>query len=85
MLGAALLVLAVVVIARGPWLATVLDTVPTKEEWTRPSAMLFAGVIALVSLTAAAYLSLEEWREAKHRRAEANEQSSVPNSTPPSA
>ena len=84
-LGAALLISTVVVVARGPWLATVLDIVPTEEEWTRPFAMLLAGVIALVSLTAAAYLSLEEWREAKHRRAEANEQSSVPNSTPPSA
>ncbi len=54
-------------------MARVLDTVPTEEEWTRTSAMLFAGALALVSLTAVAYLSLEEWRKATRRRAEANE------------
>ena len=63
-LGAALAVSTVFVVARGAWLATALATVPKEEEWTRPSAMLFAGAVALVSLAAATYLSLEEWRKA---------------------
>ena len=69
-LGAALLVLTIVLAGRS-WLAKVLGTVPT--EVTEPVAMLIAGAIALVSLTATSYLTLEEWRKAKHRRAKANE------------
>lgn len=70
-LGATLLVLAVVLVGRS-WFANVLDTVPS--EVTEPVAILIAGVIALVSLTAAAYLTLEEWKEAKHRRSKTNEE-----------
>lgn len=70
-LGATILVVAVVLVGRS-WFANVLDTVPT--EVTEPIAMLIAGAIALVSLTAAILLTLEEWRKAKHRRAKANEE-----------
>ena len=67
-LGAALVVSAVFVVSQGPWLAAALGAVPKEEEWTRPSAMLFAGAVALVSLAAAAFLSLEEQRKARRRR-----------------
>ena len=55
-------------------MAAALGAVPKEEEWTRPSAMLFAGAVALASLAAAAYLSLEERRKARRRRDKKNEQ-----------
>ena len=67
-LGAALVVSAVLVVSRGPWLVAALGAVPKEEEWTRSSAMLFAGAVALASLTAAAYLSFEERRKVRRRR-----------------
>ena len=72
-LGAALLIVAITLAGKS-WFATLLDTVPTEAEVTEPIAMLIAGVIALVSLTAASYLAFEEWREAKHRRVKANDE-----------
>ncbi len=83
-LGATLLVLVVVLVGRS-WFTKVLDIMPmdtvvteltgaTGTEVTEPIAMLIAGVIALVSLTAVAYLTLEEWKEAKHHRSKTNEE-----------
>ena len=73
MLGVALLVVAVVIVVR-PWFANVFAIVPTEAEVTESIARLIAGAIALVSLTAASYLTLKEWSKAKHRRAKANEE-----------
>jgi len=72
-LGTAILVVALALVGRS-WFANVLGIVPTEEEVTEPIAMLIAGVIALVSLTAASYLAFQEWKEAKHRRAKTNEE-----------
>ncbi len=66
-LGALLLVIAFVYVGSSwlSWLTNVPDIVPTEApEWI---AKLIAGVIALVSLTVASYLALQEWRKAKHR------------------
>ena len=72
-LGVVLLTIAIALVGKS-WFATLLDTVPTEAEVTEPIAMIIAGVIALVSLIAACYLALEEWKEAKNRRVEANKE-----------
>ena len=71
LLGGTLLVIAGVFVGRS-WFAKALDIVPT--ELPEPIAMLTAGAIAFVSLTAACYLTLEEWRRAKHRKVKVNEE-----------
>ncbi len=65
-LGAALLAVAVV-FAGSSWFANMLSVVPTEVPEQMPEwiARLVAGVIALVSLTIASYLTLQELRKSK--------------------
>ncbi len=74
-LGTLLLSLAVFFVV-SPWFANVLDIVPTEipEQIPESIARLIAGAIALVSLTAASYLALEERKEAKHHRSKTSEE-----------
>ncbi len=74
MLGCLLLGVALGGLAVSSGLTNVLIMITPPEEGPEWIAKLIAGAIALVSFAVASYVTLGKWKEAKYRRARANEE-----------